>query len=94
MVENEKGEDFGDCEVLNMGSGGQELLLQVMRGIAKPHTLKIRGSIAGLLVVALIDSGASHNLLSEEAAFKLGFKRDKEEKFWVCLGDGRKKKKN
>ena len=40
-------------------------MLHVMRGIAKPYTLKIRGNIGGFLVLALIDSGANHNFLSE-----------------------------
>ena len=49
----------------------------MIKGIIEPHTFKIKGSIISLPLVALINSRASHNFLSEEAAFKLGFKRDK-----------------
>ena len=94
MVETEKEDDLGDCEVLDVGDEKQELMLHVMKGVAEPHTFKIRGSIDGLTVVALIDSGASHNFLSKETATKLGLNGEKERSFWVRLGDGRKRQTN
>ena len=53
LVEAKKKEDLGGCEVLHLGEEEQELILHV--------TLKIKGSITRLLVLALINSGAIHN---------------------------------
>ena len=71
MVETEKEEELRDCEVLDFGGKEHELMLHVVRGMVEPHTLKIRGNIAGLPVLALIDSGASHNFILENIANKL-----------------------
>ena len=49
-----------------------------MREVTESHTLKILGNIVGIPVIALIDSGASHNFLSKEVANRLGLKGDKE----------------
>ena len=73
---------------MEFGGEEKELMLHVVRGIAEPHTLKIRGNIASLPVLALIDSGASHNFLSEDVVTKLGMKGEKNKAFWVRLGDG------
>ena len=50
-------------------------MLHVVRGMVKPHALKIRGNIMGLSILALIDNKASHNFLSKDVANKLGMKR-------------------
>ena len=91
MVETGKEEELNECEMLELGGEEQELMLQIVRGMAEPNTLKIRGNIAGLPVLALIDSGASHNFLSEDVANKLGMKGEEENSFWVRLGDGRRR---
>ena len=92
MVETEKEEETRGGEGLDLGEEEQELMLHVVRGMAEPHTLKIRGHIAGLPVLALIDSGASHNFISEDIVQRLKMKGDEEQTFWVRLGDGRRRK--
>ena len=52
-----------------------------MRGMVKPHTLKIKGTIVGLPMLALVDSDASHNFLLEDIANKLGIDVAKENSF-------------
>ena len=42
-------------------------------------------------MLALIDSGASHNFLSEDVANRLEMKGDKRNSFWVLLRDGRRR---
>ena len=61
----------------------------MMRGVNEPHTLKIRGSVEGHQVVALIDSGVSHNFMSVETTNKLAISGDGQDSLWVHLGDGR-----
>ena len=46
-----------DCELFETREEDMELTLQVMRGGFEPYTLKINGSIAGVPMIALIDSG-------------------------------------
>ena len=91
MVEIEKEEELKDYEVLDFGGKGQELMLHVVRRMAKPHTLKIKGNIVGLLVLGLIDGGANHNFISKDIANKLKMKEEQENSFWMRLGDGERK---
>lgn len=48
-----------------------ELSLNSIAGISSPHTIKLMGKIEGEPVVVLIDSGASHNFLSDVMIKKL-----------------------
>ena len=59
--------------------------------MTKPHTLKIRGNIARLPVLALINSGVSYNFLSEDVSNTLGMEGEKDNSFWVHLRDGRRR---
>ena len=59
--------------------------MPVTRGMIEPHTLKIRENIARLPILALINSGASHNFLSEDVANKLAMNGNRGNSFWVCL---------
>ena len=88
----EKENKLEEGELIETEEEDLELNLQVMRGVSEPHTLKIHGSIAGVPVTALIDSGASHNFLSDEVANRLRLKGDQRNAFWVKLGDGSKKR--
>ena len=63
-------------------------MLHVMRGIAKSHTLGIRGNIPFL---ALIDRRASHNFLSKEVATKQQMNGEKGGLFWMRLGGWKEK---
>ena len=70
---------------MDVGDEKQELMFHVMRGVAKPHTLKIRKGIKGLTVVTLIDNGASHNFISKETATKLGLNGGKRKDHFRCV---------
>ena len=89
MVENEKEEELKDYEVLDFGGVEHELMLHVVRKMTEPYMLKIRGNIARLSMLALIDIIASHYFMLEDVANKLGMKKEKENLFWFCLEEGR-----
>ena len=72
IVKTNKEDDIRDCEMLEFGENERELMLHVMREVVEPHTLKIKGTIIGLPILALIDGEASHNFLLEDVANKLG----------------------
>ncbi|XP_073035559.1 uncharacterized protein [Primulina eburnea] len=77
----EMGETRAECHTL-------ELPLYSVNGINQPQTLKMRARVAGREVVAMVDSGASHNFVSNELINQLGLVVDKNVFFGVCLGDG------
>ena len=80
-VEAEKEEKMIDCNMLGSNKVDPELMIQVMRGVNEPHTLKIRGSVDGHQVLALIDSRANHNFISVETASKLARNGDRRDSF-------------
>ncbi|XP_075515463.1 uncharacterized protein LOC142550108 [Primulina tabacum] len=65
-----------------------ELPMYSVRGINQPQTMKMKAKVAGREVVAMVDSGASHNFISRNLIADLGIKADEGVKFSVCLGDG------
>ncbi|XP_073151826.1 uncharacterized protein [Henckelia pumila] len=65
-----------------------EFTLYSITGIDQPQTLKMRARILGHEVVAMVDSGASHNFVSRELIAELGLEVDMGVHFAVCLGDG------
>ncbi|XP_073138101.1 uncharacterized protein [Henckelia pumila] len=65
-----------------------ELPLYSVHGINHPQTLKMKAVLEGREVVAMVDSGASHNFVSKELVKELGLVVDEGVRFAVCLGDG------
>ena len=53
--------------------------------------MKLEGLIQGKRVLILIDSGASHNFISQELVQQLGLKVTPTQTYGVRLGDGNKK---
>lgn len=51
-----------------------EVSLNSVSGLTPPPTMKVKGYIGGLLVLVLIDSGATHNFISKQMIDKLGMK--------------------
>ena len=85
LVKAEKEDELGDYEDMDSREEEHELILHVMRGMTELHTLKIRESIIGLLVLALIDSGASYNFLLKDVTNKLAMNGDRRNLVWGCF---------
>lgn len=65
-------------------------IIGVMGSMGEFHTMKIDGKIAGIEVVVLIDSGASHNFISPEITTALGLQITPMAAKTIRLGDGHK----
>ncbi|PNX92555.1 retrotransposon-related protein, partial [Trifolium pratense] len=63
-------------------------LLGVLGSMGEYHTMKICGKIAGIEVVVLIDSGASHNFISPDVTTALGLPVTPTIAKSIKLGDG------
>lgn len=66
-IEVEEGEEIdGECSVMNLGNlTGEE------RG--SPRTVKLRGSVKGVPILILVDSGATHNFISKLLVATMGW---------------------
>ncbi|XP_073035244.1 uncharacterized protein [Primulina eburnea] len=80
--------EMGEAEEPNVEYNTLELPLYSVNGINHPQTLKMRARVAGREVVAMVDSGASHNFVSKKLIAELGLVCDESITFGVCLGDG------
>lgn len=69
------------CQVL-------ELLLFSVGGISQPKIMKMMGKVKGVLVVVMVDSGASHNFISKRLVEKLNLNVENTSSFAVCLRNG------
>nr|GMD06458.1 peroxidase 64 [Ipomoea batatas] len=67
-----------------------DLPLTAMGGIDGPKTMKFRGQIAGLDILIMVDSGASHNFISRQLTAVLQHPLEPTTTFGVRLGDGRR----
>ena len=57
-------------------------------GISSPRTMKLKGKIQKREVVVLIDSGASHNFISQRLASQLGIATQGTTEYGVRMGTG------
>ncbi|KAF7826330.1 Retrotransposable element Tf2 [Senna tora] len=64
------------------------LSLNSVVGITSGRTMKLMGKIRGKEVVIMIDSGATHNFISEELVKRMGLEIEKTKSYRVTLGDG------
>lgn len=71
---------------------GVELSLNSVVGLAEPKTLRLRGEILGVLVVVLIDCGATHNFVSTDLVKKLRLPVTDTTDYGVIIGSGEKVK--
>jgi hypothetical protein len=60
----ESSSDSDDAELM-------ALLEHALKGISAPHTLKLAASIHNYKSIILVDSGSSHNFISEHFASQL-----------------------
>lgn len=65
-----------------------EVSLNSVVGLSSPKTMKIRGLIGELVVVVMVDPGASHNFISETAVKEGRIPVTKSGSFGVSLGNG------
>ncbi|WVZ01234.1 hypothetical protein V8G54_027303, partial [Vigna mungo] len=56
----------------------------------QPRTIKLRGMIEEILMLFLIDSGATHNFISRRLVEALGWKWERTKQKKVSMGDGHK----
>ncbi|CAH9140159.1 unnamed protein product [Cuscuta epithymum] len=66
-----------------------DLPLTALGGIDGPKTLKFLGWVANQEVVIMVDSGASHNFISEKLKDHINHPLNATHRFGVRLGDGR-----
>lgn len=79
----EKGEPLGGGQEVEYGT--LELPLYSEGGVNHFRTMKLKGGIRGASVIAMIDSGASHNFGSKKLIDELGLEVD-ESVFWGIFG--------
>ena len=96
-VTDDEEEDEIDPPLPNEATGGVELAdgpitavlcISSMVRFCPPHLMKVRGKIKSREVIVLIDSGASHNFISEHIVSELQLRCDPTQKFGVQMGNG------
>ncbi|PKU85826.1 hypothetical protein MA16_Dca012482 [Dendrobium catenatum] len=71
--ETEGGESMGEKEMEDkLHLDVIEISLNSMVGFPQNHTMKVKGKIADMEVVVFIDSGATHNFISNQVVDQLG----------------------
>lgn len=89
LMEGEGDEDDDDEEFVDSQETVEpEISLQSLTGWGSPKTLRVRIDINQKQLVALIDSGATHNFLGEKEAARLGLKLTPTKPFNVRVADG------
>ncbi|KAF1869880.1 hypothetical protein Lal_00017457 [Lupinus albus] len=79
-------EEEATFDLSSMGLFG-EMETQQQRGML-PATLRVEGTVNGVSVLVLVDSGASHNFVAPKVVEALGLVTDKGRTVDVRLGDG------
>ncbi|KAF7810714.1 putative mitochondrial protein [Senna tora] len=88
--EAEEEVSFETEEVKEDKTGGTLMSLSInsVVGITGGRTMKLKGKIRGSEVLIMIDSGATHNFISEGLVKKMGLDVEKTKPYRVTLGDG------
>lgn len=77
-VEDTDEEEGGECSILNLHHIAQE----------NHHTVKFQGIVRGVPVLILVDSGATHNFISQKLVYKMDWPVDDTPEMRIKLGDG------
>lgn len=85
--EDEEEEEESELDQMQM-----ELSAFSAGGLTQPKTMKLHERIGEKQVLILIDSGASHNFISNDLVKELGLTVEDTPQYLVSLGDGQKKK--
>ncbi|KAL4346612.1 hypothetical protein GQ457_17G009440 [Hibiscus cannabinus] len=83
-------EEFQDCEEVPEApkQDGPILSLQAMWGVASWETMRVKVAIDGHELIALLDSGSTHNFLSLAAAKRLNLRVERKISLKVIVADG------
>lgn len=65
-----------------------ELSLNSLVGISSPRTMKLQGMVQTEKVTVMIDSGATHNFISDKVIRRLGLSTVKTHSYGVVTGTG------
>lgn len=83
-IEEEEGVEVdGECSVMRLRSLLTEKDLQ-------PQTMKLKGTIRGVPILLLVDSGATHNFISKKLAVSMGWLIEETKPTHIKLGNGYK----
>ena len=92
LAEEENGDQVIELEILETDepvlTKEAELSLNSVVGLSIPKTMKLRGQIARLEVVVMINCDVSHNFLSMDLVQKLGIPSVGLHCFGVLMGTG------
>ncbi|VYS48159.1 unnamed protein product [Arabidopsis thaliana] len=70
-MEGEHDSDGGEDDTRDEIETAPEITLHALTGLDTPTTLRLRAGIGSRHVLALVDSGSTHNFISVKAAQKL-----------------------
>lgn len=62
-----------------------EISLHAISGVKASSTMQVKGTMGSLTTIVLVDSGSTHNFISEDIARKLGLQPKVEEQFKVVV---------
>lgn len=82
-VEEGKEEQLMECKIIGLCGVTEE-----KEDKSGPNMMKMTGTIDGIPLVVLVDSGASHNFISSAVVSVLGLKVDSNHQLGIKLGDG------
>jgi hypothetical protein len=85
-VEEGEGESEGEMCIMSLLQLGQLGKL----GSAKPQSIQLKGTVGGVPVVILVDSGATHNFVDRRLVQKMSWAVDNSTSMCIKLGDGTK----
>lgn len=91
--EGEGGEEAEIQEEKHVEEIAMQLNMGSMAGMTSKKSLKFWGTIGGKGVTVLVDSGATHNFLSNQIVEELGLSLDDNQPFVVKVGDGHQLKR-
>lgn len=75
---------------VEMGEETSETPLHAISGARAPQTMRVRGNIGKQAITFLVDSGSTHNFLSNDIAKKIGLVPSNEAHLEVAVANGEK----
>ncbi|XP_058775591.1 uncharacterized protein LOC131649859 [Vicia villosa] len=95
IADDDMGDDQAEIEENSINNNDTDLndtyfqlSPQAVTGQFSPHILKFKGSIAGLPVMVLVDTGSTHNIMQPRIAHHLNLQTTPINQFSVMVGNG------